>query len=148
MKKYTMSVMTGIMLFTGILVTGCFKDKKNPPLPAPNGKFDGEFRALRLRSAASGYDYDTVIRDSIRLTISPDSGFRVTGDTTRHAGSHGSFVYDYLYIRFNDETYSSASPKFHLNNLYAYYYNGTIFQIARGNIGDTLRLQYDLKKAN
>ena len=145
MKKYTMSVMAGISLFTGILVTGCFKNKDNSPPPSPNGKFDGEFSVLKKRSAGTGYD--TVVRDTIRLTLNPDSGFRVTGDTTRHAGSHGSYIYDYYYISFDDETYSTASSKYHLNNLYAYYYDGAIFQLARGSSGDTLRLQYDLRKA-
>ncbi|RYZ99985.1 MAG: hypothetical protein EOP47_15325 [Sphingobacteriaceae bacterium] len=150
MKMKTMSVMTVIMLLTGILVTGCVSNKNETiPLPAPNGKFDGEFRVLKKK--ASGTGYDVIVKDTIRLTISPDSGYRVTGDTTKHAGSKGSYVYDYYYIKFNDKTYTDTASKRHLNGVYAYFYDGTRFEIARNYgtnvLGDTLKLQYELKRA-
>jgi hypothetical protein len=144
MKKKTIKLMAALLLGTGIMVTGCLSDKSdNTPLPSPSGKFDGQFRMLRKKTTGSGYD--TVKKETIRLTIKPDSGYKVTGDTILHAGSHGSYEYNYYYIGFDDVT--STSAKSHLDGVYQYYYDGTIFQIAR-NYADTLKLQYDLKKAN
>lgn len=146
MKKKTIKLMAALLLGTGIMVTGCLSDKnENTPIPSPNGKFDGKFKVLRKKVTGSGYD--TAYTANIRLTISPDSGYRVTGDTTKHAGSKGDFEYNYYYIGFDDNTYKTTSTKYHLNGVYAYYYDGNLLQIARKSDLDTLRLQYDLKKA-
>lgn len=146
MKKKTIKLMAALLLGTGIMATGCLSNKnESTPIPSPSGTFDGQFRVLRKKTTGAGYD--TVQRDTIRLTIKPDSGYKVTGDTTEHAGSHGSYEYNYYYIGFDDATYKTTSPKRHLDGVYQYYYDGKIFQIAR-NYSDTLKLQYDLKKAN
>ncbi len=144
MKTKKIGAWAVIMLFTGLLLGSCIK-KDNTPIPSPNGKFDGEFRMLRKKSVGPGYD--TVIKSTIRLTTSPDSGFRVTGDTTQHAGSRGTYDYNLYYISFADVTYKTTSTKKHLNDLYRYYYDGENFQIARSYL-DTLKLQYELKRAN
>ncbi|EHQ29887.1 hypothetical protein [Mucilaginibacter paludis] len=123
--------------------SGCASNKnESTPVPVPSGTFAGKFTSLHKKKSGA---IDT-LRANILLTTTTAGLFKVTGDTaTVHAGSHGAFQLNAIYIQFQDSTATSNNPaKIHLNGLYQYYYNGTVFQIAAGN--DTLAYQYDLKR--
>ena len=129
------------------LVSGCFNNKNSIPVPVPSGTFTGEFRRI---SKAADQSIDT-LKANIKVVIEPGIGYHVLGDTaTVHAGSKGHYgINNGNGILFVDSTYSakSTSTKTHLNGEYLYIYNGSVFQMVR-NSGDTLSLQYDLKKTN
>jgi hypothetical protein len=128
------------------LVSGCLKNQDNVPSPDPSGTFTGEFRRI---SKAADQSIDT-LKANIKVVIQPGIGYHVLGDTTTvHAGSKGHYGINGNGIMFVDDTYSatSASTKTHLNGEYLFIYNGSVFQMVR-NSGDTLSLQYDLKKTN
>jgi hypothetical protein len=119
------------------------------PIQAPYGTFTGKFAAL-IRKTSPTVGYDT-IRDSITLKMSSPGIFAVTGDTTTiHAGSKGSFAYNYNYIQFNDSTKvtTGTGAKFHLKGVYVYGYNGAALTMVRNSNTDTLVVQYVLKKIN
>ena len=128
------------------LVSGCFNDQNSVPAPDPSGTFTGEFRRI---SKAADQSIDT-LKANIKVVIQPGIGYHVLGDTTTvHAGSKGHYGINGNGIMFVDDTYSATgtSTKTHLNGEYLFIYNGSVFQMVR-NSGDTLSLQYDLKKTN
>jgi hypothetical protein len=129
------------------LTTGCFNTKGGDPAPEVAGTFTGQFR--RVHRAAGQTAIDTV-KANLKITITPGVGYEVLGDTaTVHAGSKGHYgINNASGIAFVDNTNLNAIPaKTHLNGEYAYFYDGSTFQMVR-NSGDTLSLQYDLKKSN
>jgi len=81
--------------------------------------------------------------------MSATTGYAVSGDTTRHAGSHGTYAVDGVNIGFSDQTLPpstaalTAPPaKVHLNGVYQYSYATTTLQIAFSS--DTLAMFYNL----
>ena len=146
MKKNLIYVAPLVALILGGVLTGCLKTKENTPAPVPSGKFGGQFRVIRKK--ATGPGFDTIIRTTtFKLNMKADSGYKVVGDTTKHAGSHGTYSNNDYYIQFNDVTYSETdtSKKKHLVGVYRFYYDGDILQMVR-SYSDTLSYQYDLKK--
>lgn len=133
-----------------VLGTGCLKSSKVTPIAEPSGSYSGQFRIVRRTMDGGIASYDTLRKANITVTLNGATKlYTVIGDTaTAHAGSHGTFTIGAPLINFVDATYSPTAPitKTHLNGTYAYYFDGTIFQIAAGP--DTLSLQYDLKKVN
>ncbi|HTD99930.1 MAG TPA: hypothetical protein VK668_11635 [Mucilaginibacter sp.] len=139
-----------LLLLLAALGTGCLKKNTVTPQPEPSGSYAGQFRIVRRNLGPSSTTYDTLRKANITVTLNGATKlYTVTGDTaTAHAGSHGTFAIGAPLINFVDATYSPTAPitKTHLNGTYAYYFDGTIFQMAAGP--DTLSLQYDLKKVN
>jgi hypothetical protein len=138
-----------ILPFLLMLAGGCLKDGGNyyynSPDAAPLGTFSGEFRLLHRKADQS---IDT-LRANIKVIIEP-GGYRVLGDTsTIHAGSRGLYGFTGNGMKFADSTLAKTGTpvKTHLDGEYLYIYNGSIFQMVRTS-GDTLSLQYDLKKTN
>lgn len=138
----TNTLKISLIAFTAI-ASGCsHNDISSNPIPVPTGIFSGKFTSLHKKSSGT---VDT-LRANIQLNTTNAGLFKLTGDTsTVHAGSHGAFALNSLYIQFRDSTVTVASSaKIHLNGTYQYYYNGSIFQIGASN--DTLSYFYDLKK--
>jgi hypothetical protein len=133
-----------------VLGTGCVKKATVDPIAEPSGSYSGQFRVVKRTLANGVFTYDTLRKANITVTLNGATKlYTVTGDTaTAHAGSHGTFAIGPPLINFVDATYSAtATPtKTHLTGTYAYYFDGTIFQMAAGP--DTASLQYDLKKVN
>ncbi|MBS1525562.1 MAG: hypothetical protein JST19_07930 [Bacteroidetes bacterium] len=138
-----------ILYFLPLLLClgGCFKNNAAvPPLVVPSGTFTGEFRLLHRSSV--NVPFDTTKAEIVLTLNTPAYTYAVTGDTsTVHAGSKGVWGMNNSYINFADNTYpkSGTPTKTHLNGLYLYYYNGSVFQMIATS-ADTLALQYDLKK--
>lgn len=138
-----------LFLLIIVLASGCLSNKSSAPVPAniPQGTFTGQFRRIHT-------NLKTGLRDTalanLQLVLNTTNGFKVTGDTsTLHAGSYGQCVLNQSYIQFYDVTYpATGTPaKAHLNGVYQYYYDGTVFQMLN-NPADTLSLQYDMKKTS
>ncbi|MBE9585063.1 hypothetical protein IM792_11435 [Mucilaginibacter sp. JRF] len=145
-RKLTNVMVVGALLVS-ILGTGCLKNNNNDvtPLPELTGNFKGSYYILKRRTNGTGFDTAKKIPVSLRLKA--DSGYTLRTDSTLvHANSNGNFAYDYSYIKFTDKTYSDTSKRKHLVDIYAYYYDGTKFQIARGSNPDTTRWVYNLTK--
>lgn len=128
-----------------LLSAGCLKNNNadNNATPVPTGTFSGQF--IRLHKNQAGV-IDTV-KASLVLTLDVKTGYKVTGDTTKHAGSYGDFALDPNYFLFDDKTYNATGPnlKSHLTGQYLYAYDGTRLQLQQTSI-DTLTLFYDLTK--
>jgi hypothetical protein len=135
------------------LAAGCIDNGNNTPAPDPSGTFTGEFRRIHRNTDLS---IDTT-KATIKVIIEPGVGYHVLGDTaTLHAGSKGHYGISGNGIMFVDNTLPApvsgaptppAPKKVHLNGEYLFVYNGSIFQMVKV-VGDTLSLQYDLKKTN
>lgn len=128
------------------LGVACSPKNEVVPVAQPQGNFTGTFGALVKKTSGTGYD---TVRDTIALKLTAASLFKVAADTRKHVASYGGFVYNGYYIQFNDS--SAVVPgvkKFHLKGVYQYYYDGNVFQLQRNSNGDTLTVQYNLKKAN
>jgi hypothetical protein len=122
-----------------MLCAGCLKDTtSNVTVTPPIGSYSGTF--IRLHKNAQGV-VDTV-KGNINLTLDPSTGFTLTGDTSKHAASKGTYNYDSSNILFTDK--SAPSTKIHLNGYYVYGANSTQLQIQQST--DTLGVLYDLKK--
>jgi hypothetical protein len=135
-----------VLPFLLMLAAGCFNDQSSMPSPDPAGTFSGEFRRIRRNADLT---IDTA-KANIKVVIEPGIGYHVLGDTTTlHAGSKGHYGINGNGIMFVDDTYpkTGTPAKTHLNGIYLFIYNGGIFQMVRTS-GDTLSLQYDLKKTN
>lgn len=124
---------------------GCSKTSYDTtPQLVPMGSFSGNFTKIHLNSKTQIIDTSKAI---ITLAISNTGLFKITGDTLKiHAGSHGMATLYSGYIQFIDSTATVINPpKIHLNGIYQYYYDGSIFQLGASN--DTLKVLYDLKKS-
>lgn len=147
MKKFYLPIIGMLML-----TAGCFSNKaSNSVVPtAPNGTFTGPFARYHHVAGKTGYD---TLKGT--LTVSINSSiytYKVSGDTTVHAGSKGTFAYNSAYIVFNDSTFSQAiynagvKAKPHLAGQYAYSYDGSTLQLLQEYPLDTLVYEYNLKK--
>jgi len=132
--------------FVVMLAAGCLKsaDNSTTTFNAPAGTFTGVFTKLRYNNAKQKYD---TTKANLTLTLTLATGYTVTGDTTLHAGSKGSYSVDPNNILFGDATLNSAASagKTHLSGLYQYGYDGTNFNI-QATYSDTLGFFYQLKK--
>jgi hypothetical protein len=138
-----------LLLIFLALATGCAKVTTNasPTVAAPSGTFTGEFRLLHRSN--DKVPFDTTKAEIVLTLTTPAYSYAVTGDTsTLHAGSFGSYTLNTQEILFTDKTYpvSGVPKKTHLNGLYLYYYDGSVFQMLAYS-SDTLSLEYDLKKS-
>ncbi|WP_345951667.1 hypothetical protein ABDD95_09580 [Mucilaginibacter sp. PAMB04274] len=118
------------------------------PVVQPQGKFTGQFYRIHRNA-------NTQVKDTVKAEIVLDlvsNTFKVTGDTTKHAGSNGKFNYNQSYMEWIDSTVPIGSnslnlPKYHLHGLYQYVYNGTNLEFAASTYPvDTLIYLYKLKK--
>jgi hypothetical protein len=137
------NTLTFLLLAVIVIASGCFSNKNtSAPVPVPIGTFSGQFTGLHKKPSGI---VDT-LKATIQLTTTNSGLFKVSGDTsTVHAGSHGSFQLNSVYIQFQDSTATVANPpKIHLNGLYQYAYDGSNFQIEAYN--DTLDYKYVLKR--
>ncbi len=126
---------------TLLIAGGCMKPSNNEnAIPSPEGTFTGKF--LQLRKKTSGTGYDSVKAD-LTLTLNLATGYTINGDTTKHAGSNGSYALDAAYFYFDDKT--KPSSKVHLKGYYAYGYDGTNLQFSQ-TYADTLGYFYTFKK--
>jgi hypothetical protein len=131
-----------------LFLAGCFGNKNSAPTPTllPSGTFTGQFRRIHKTFRTGVTDTQ---KANIQLIMETATGFAVTGDTsTVQAGSKGSYYVGLNnYIQFVDNTFppTGTPTKTHLNGLYQYYYDGSVFQMLATSL-DTLSLQYDLKK--
>ena len=140
-----------LLPFLLAIVASCAKSSGNSvTITAPQGTFNGQFRLLTKKTNGT---YDT-LKDSIVLRMGADYHFKVLADTTvKHAGSHGTFLYDGYYIQFNDSTFKANVPrtKNHLVGVYQYIYDGTNFKMLRASSSssapDTIG-RYDLVKTS
>ena len=135
-----------LVLLLALLTTACVKsNNNNPQVPLPTGTFTGQFMRIHKNQTT----VPDTIKANLDLSLSQTTGFAVTGDTTIHAGSHGSYAANAYYIQFVDQTYSATqpSPKYHLQGVYNYAYDGTQLDIYI-NYADTLSFQYTFKKTN
>jgi hypothetical protein len=136
------------LLAMAVFVTGCVKsiNQTNPAVVIPTGNFTGKFAYIHART--SGAPMDTVI-SVLNLTLSTSGTYAVTGDTSRHAGSFGSFGADGTYMAFADKTYpvSKAPTKIHLSGSYLYSYDGTTLKLLAVP-SDTVSYQYQFTKSN
>ncbi|GAB2693392.1 hypothetical protein GCM10027037_16060 [Mucilaginibacter koreensis] len=147
MKKHLLLLLG----FVGMMSAGCLKKSEPAPAPAaPTGTFTGQFIRYHKKLVNNAYQYDT-LRTNVTVKLTSDGyKYNMTGDTTIHSGSNGTFAYDANYIRFNDvllpSNLATEPVKPHLVGLYAYAYDGTNFILERAYQPDTLRLRYNLKK--
>ena len=135
-----------IMAIIILMAFGCTSNKSSEPVPTPVGTFNGQFR--RLHRSVGAAKIDTTKAD-IQLVLEEGGTYKVLGDTaTVHAGSKGTYSVVNGGLAFQDATYSTVpTTKIHLYGYYAYYYDGSVFQMVV-NSADTLSFQYDLKKLN
>jgi len=136
--------------FLAIFLAGCVKSPTQVPAILPTGNFIGTFTRLHFNSSTNKVDTVTA---TLTLTMSASTGYAVGGDTSKHAGSHGSYVTDATgtYIAFSDVTLPStnvanapAPTKTHLNGVYQYAFSqGVGLQLQA--VGDTLAYFYNMK---
>ncbi|UEG52094.1 hypothetical protein LLH06_14100 [Mucilaginibacter daejeonensis] len=144
MKKQLLYLLIGV----ASLSAGCMKDNDSDvtPVAAPQGSFSGQFIRIHLNRTTNK-------RDTIKLPIGLEmvnNTFKITGDTTKHAGSFGTFSYNSSYIQWVDATVPTGAnalnlPKYHLHGIYLYAQDATKLQFQASN--DTLLYFYDLTKA-
>lgn len=136
----------------GLSIVGCIKSKTEDttPVTQPQGTFTGQF--TRYRYITSTGKTDSSLKINLNLVLS-GSHFKITGDTSVHAGSHGNFQYNSAYLNFVDSTISSTNttpilqlPKIHLYGTYEYAYSSTKLQFRAYN--DTLVYFYNFTKTN
>jgi len=126
---------------------GGTQTSSNPTPNVPSGTFSGTFTLYYLHDKTGVIDTSTTT-----LTLSMQkTGFAVTGDTSKvHAGSYGAYIVNsnYTGIDFVDKTFpASGTPaKVHLNGVYQYTFNGTIFQLNAASAYDTLTYSYNLTR--
>ncbi|AYL96985.1 hypothetical protein [Mucilaginibacter celer] len=129
------------------LGVACSPKSDVTPIPQPQGNFKGVFAAV-LKKSTGGYD---TIRDTnFRVALTASSRFVVQAETPHHVASFGAFAYNSLYIQFVDSNTvaSGNGAKFHLKDVYQYGYDGSNLVLQRLGSGDTVRIQYGLKKIN
>lgn len=154
MKGATKHILIFLLPAVMLYLTGCIKTQRDPDQYLadkgyPLGTFTGN--CLKLRKKAYDYSYDT-IKVNLTLTLSTNTGYRLTGDTTSwHAGSYGSFSEDFASIVFDDLSLpaSATTKRTHLSGLYSYDYEGSTLIIKpAAPQSDTLKFIYNFKKIN
>lgn len=130
--------------FLVMLAASCAKPKRELPFIVPSGTFSGNFSRLRMNSATQTYD---TLSTNITLVMNLTDGYKIIGDTSVHAGSHGSFIMSAVEVAFEDSTYLGAGlpAKPHLLGTYQYNYNGTSLHMQQ-TYSDTLGFFYNLIK--
>ena len=137
-----------LLPFLLALYMGCGPSSNTPtPDSLPLGTFTGPYTYVHTR-------FNTGVTDTTRgiliLNIETATGYKVTVDTSKHAGSYGVCYVNSStgYINFVDKTApASGTPaKIHLNGLYQYSYDGTNFQLAQEGALDTTAIIYNFKK--
>ncbi|MDB4905143.1 MAG: hypothetical protein JWQ63_4424 [Mucilaginibacter sp.] len=137
-----------LLLLLLAFMSGC-GPKSAAPVPnnTPEGTFTGKFKYIHKHAQTGAVDSVTT---SIQLQIEQNTGFKVTGDTSVHAGSYGSYLVNssYTAIDFMDKTFpTTGTPaKYHLNGVYSYSYDGTNLSIAAFGAFDTLSYVYSMKR--
>jgi len=133
-----------------VLIAGCTKKYNDPDKWAndsgyPLGMFTGTF--IRIHKNPVTLKYDTITA-ALKLVLSTNTGFAVSGDTTIHAGSYGSFKEDITNIWFIDVTspVNYTPKKTHLSGTYTYTYNRSYLMIENAVKSDTLSCVYHLTK--
>jgi hypothetical protein len=121
-----------------LLTLGAACSPKSDPItiPTPTGTFTGKFKLLTKNTTGG---FDTAVKETITLKMTANYHFAVTGDTIKHAGSHGTFAFNDIYIQFNDSTFVASKPhlKTYLVGTYQYLYDGTNIKMVRGNSSTT-----------
>jgi hypothetical protein len=126
------------------LVAGCVKNTSTPVV-LPVGNFAGTFTRLHLNPFTNKID---TITAKLNIPMSAANGYSVTGDTTHHAASHGTYIVDGVNIQFSDITFptntsaATLAAKTHLSGIYQYVYSAPSLIIQFSN--DTLVLNYTL----
>ena len=137
-----------LLLALIILGTACVKSVPVTPVQIPARRV---YRAIQIViQRKTGSNRDRYACSSKYLTVSLNDltkAYTLTGDTSMHAASFGTYATAAPYILFTDKTYpTTGTPtKTHLNGTYEYYYDGTTFQMLSGT--DTTNFQYDLKRS-
>ena len=138
-----------MLIVVTAVVTGCIKarDTANPVLQ-PQGSFTGDFYRIHT-------NFQSKVKDTIKLTLGLElvnNTYKITGDTSKHAGSKGTFNYNQSYIEWTDGTLPIGAnglkmPKYHLYGPYLYFYDGTKLEFRATTYPiDTLTYIYKLKK--
>jgi len=134
------------LLLIIILAVGCAKSADTTSnIVLPVGTFTGQFTRIHLNLRTNKID---TIHANLTLTMAAATGYAISGDTTYHAASHGSYVVDGINIAFSDQTLptstTSTTPptKTHLNGVYSYVYSTSSMQITFSS--DTLVYTYIL----
>ena len=140
----------GFLISISLLSSGCFANNSSNPVPVTtsfsNGTYAGKFTSLHLHQK-TGVTDTTVI--NLQLTITGANGFQITGDTTLHAASNGTYnIGANSYVLFTDKALpiNAAGSKIHLNGIYLYNYTGTTLSLGTASAFDTLKYFYDFKK--
>lgn len=138
------------VLLLPVLLTGCAKTYNDPEtdpskMGYPLGTFSGKF--MRIHRNPMSLKYDTTDA-MLKLVLSTNTGFAVSGDTSKHAGSYGSFSEDYANMIFSDITSPTnyTAKKTHLSGYYTYTYDGSYLVIVNGVKSDTLSCIYHFTK--
>ena len=127
--------------FILMLGYGCLKgNNDNTATYAPIGTFSGQFTRIHYSNTKKLYD---TVKANLILVMDLTTGYSITGDTTRHAGSYGGFATSTTNITFYDNN-TSNSAKTHLNGTYSYTYDNVNLQIQASS--DTLKYLYVLKQ--
>ena len=136
-----------LFVFSLLFATSCVKTNTTQPQQPPSGVFPGQFLFVHRKLTVLPYD---TLKANLVVTMqtTPSYTFKVTGDTSQHAGSYGTFMLNSGLIYFNDVTYptnGSVPAKIHLSGTYQYSYNGVDFQLLSTN-SDTSAYEYILRK--
>src|SRR4051812_47977888 len=95
-----------LLPFALLIASGCMKTTKDEtPIAVPTGTFTGKFLQLRKKTTGTGYDS---VKADLTLNLNLTTGFTISGDTTKHAGSNGNFAADASYYFFDDKTKPSS----------------------------------------
>ena len=129
-----------------LLNAGCHKQVVNPDYSPyyPLGTFSGKFTYIHKKHNK----YTDTLKASLQLVLSTVTGFAITGDTTIHAASYGSFSENATSMIFSDVTYpvnNTPYDKVHLSGGYTYTFDSVNLKISYTQ-GDSLSYIYDLVK--
>jgi len=141
-----------LLYLTPLLVAylaGC--TKKTPVTNYQSPSFAGTYSAafVRLHTNQTTGKSDTVTAN-LTLTMDAAGNFTVTGDTTQHAGSYGTYSLGYTDdLIFTDKTLpATGTPtKSHLSGDYLYT-NATNALGLKKVVGDSILYTYYLTKTN
>jgi hypothetical protein len=133
-----------------VLTFGCAPKMKDAIQGiAPEGTFTGQFKLYHLNEKTGVVD-TPVKANNLVLNMEAATGFKVTGDTTLHAGSYGGFVVSEStnQVQFNDKTFpTTGTPaKVHLAGIYQYQFDGTSLVMITYGALDTLEYYYKMTK--
>jgi hypothetical protein len=138
-----------LLPFLSVFYMGC-GPSSNTPTPTsslPLGTFTGPYTYIHTHFNTGVHD---TTRGILQLSIENATGYSVTGDTSKHAGSYGACYVNPSTgnINFVDKTApaSGTTAKIHLNGFYQYSYDGANFQLVQEGALDTTAIIYNFKK--